>query len=196
MDDLRDVLHANVLKASRALLGCYLVHGRMRCRIVETEAYRAKDDPACHAYRSRTARNDVMFGEPGRAYVYFSYGCHWMLNIVAHPEGDAAAVLIRAAEPLEGLEEMATNRGLSLPYKAADLLSGPGKLCQAMGIHRGHNGYDLLDPNGPLRLEPGDPPRKVVRGVRIGITQGADFPWRYMDADRLHWVSRPRPKGA
>lgn len=162
----------------------------MRARIVETEAYRAADDPACHAFRGRTERTTVMFGPPGRAYVYFSYGCHWMLNIVAHEEGNAAAILVRAAEPLAGLEQMRVNRGVE---KDVDLLSGPGKLCRAFGILGGDNGVDLLA-GEDLRLEAGATPKHVLAGPRIGISQGVDFPWRFMDGDRLRWVSRPRPR--
>lgn len=191
---LLNLLTRDVLKAAPALLGAYLVRGDLRARIVETEAYRAKDDPACHAYRSRTKRNDVMFGPPGFAYVYFSYGVHWMLNVTAHVEGNAAAVLIRAAEPLEGLPDMHRRRDTVVP---ANLLSGPGKLCQAFEITGEDNGLNLFDPRSSLRIEPPEKPlakSKILAGPRIGISQGMDLPWRYMDADRIQWVSKPRPK--
>jgi len=190
---LRDLLRRDVVAAAPALLGATLVRGAIRARIVETEAYRAADDPACHAYRKTTMRNMVMFGEPGYAYVYLNYGMHWMLNISAHPEGDAAAVLIRAAEPLAGIEEMRANRpGIA----DAELLTGPGKLCRALGITRDDNGVDLLDPSTQLRIEPGEPVLTVVTGPRIGIAEGKghEIPWRFMEADRMQWVSRPRPR--
>ncbi|MFN4243393.1 MAG: DNA-3-methyladenine glycosylase [Tepidisphaerales bacterium] len=194
MPDLLELLEEDVLRAAPALLGAYLVRGGLRCRIVETEAYRTPDDPACHAYRSRTARNEAMFGPPGHAYVYFTYGNHFMLNVVAHRDGVAAAVLIRAAEPLSGLETMAARRGRS---DTRELLSGPGKLCQAFGITAKDNRVNLFDPAGELRIEPPDrvlPRRHILTGPRIGISQGTELPWRFMDATRLSWVSRPRPR--
>ncbi|RYG36352.1 DNA-3-methyladenine glycosylase [bacterium] len=187
---MRAVLERDVLEASQRLLGCILVHGPMRARIVETEGYRAEDDPACHAYRKTTMRNAAMFGPPGRAYVYLNYGMHWMLNVSAHPNGQAAAVLIRAAEPLEGLERMRENRGVEA---VGNLLSGPGKLCRAFGIDRGLNDIDLLDPSSELRIESAPPPGRILTGPRIGLAIGKahDFPWRYVDADRIEWASRP-----
>lgn len=190
---MRDLLNRDVVAATPALLGAILVRGEMRARIVETEAYRAADDPACHAYRKTTMRNMVLFGPPGLAYVYLNYGMHWMLNISAHPDGDAAGILFRAAEPLAGLEEMRANRpGIA----DKELLTGPGKLCKAFGITRDLNGIDLLDPTSELRLELGEPVENVVIGPRIGIAEGKghDTPWRFMDGDRLEWVSRPRPQ--
>lgn len=191
-NDLLDILDTDVIEASRRLLGCDLVFGAMRARIVETEAYRAADDPACHAYRGCTPRNAVMFGPAGFAYVYFTYGNHWMLNVVAHGPEDAAAVLIRAAEPLEGLEEMWPRRPKAQRYE--DLLSGPGKLCAAMAVDRSLNGVNLLDPNSSLRLEPNEPVSEILVGTRIGITQGADLPWRFIEAPRLRWASKPWPR--
>ena len=190
---MRDLLNRDVVAATPALLGAILVRGEMRARIVETEAYRAADDPACHAYRKTTMRNMVLFGPPGLAYVYLNYGMHWMLNISAHPDGDAAGILFRAAEPLAGLEEMRANRPR---IKDGELLTGPGKLCKAFGITRDLNGIDLLDPSSELRLELGERVENVVIGPRIGIAEGKghDTPWRFMDGDRLAWVSRPRPK--
>jgi DNA-3-methyladenine glycosylase len=191
--EMRDLLNRDVVAATPALLGAILVRGEMRARIVETEAYRAADDPACHAYRKTTMRNMVLFGPPGLAYVYLNYGMHWMLNISAHPDGDAAGILFRAAEPLTGLEEMRANRP---GIKDAELLTGPGKLCKAFGITRDLNGIDLLDPSSELRLELSEPVENVVIGPRIGIAEGKghDTPWRFMDGDRLEWVSRPRPR--
>ena len=188
-DELRSILSADVVAAAPALLGSTLVRGEMRARIVEVEAYRS-DDPACHAYRGRTPRTEVMFGPPGFAYVYFSYGNHWMLNIVAHPPGDASALLIRAAEPLDGLDWMRANRGRS---RDRDLLSGPGKLAQAFGITRAENGLDLLAESGDLRLIAPNAQIGTVRSrPRIGIAEGKwhDVPWRFVNEDALEWLSR------
>ena len=146
--------------------------------IVETEAY-LKDDPACHAYRGRTPRNSTMFGPPGHAYVYFTYGLHMMLNLVCAPEGTAEAVLIRALEPVEGVEAMRQNRRGILETR--QLTNGPGKLAQALALTRlTHDGVDLTDPSGELLILPNDyPPFEMVTKTRIGITQGVDLPWRY-----------------
>jgi len=144
-----------------------------------------------------TPRNAVMFGPPGHAYVYFTYGNHWMLNITAHDDGDAAAVLIRAAIPLEGLDVMRERRFRTQKLQSdANLLSGPGKICQAFGIDRRHNGIDLLDPSGELWLEPGAPVERVTVGTRIGLAigMGDDLPWRFLDAENLRWASKPLPK--
>jgi DNA-3-methyladenine glycosylase len=195
---IRDLLAQDVLLAARALLGWDLVSQEgLRARIVETEAYRTPDDPGCHAHRGMTPRNEVMFGPPGKAYVYFTYGNHWMLNIVAHGEQDAAAVLIRAAIPMEGLEIMRRNRFLSQKVQGdQNLLSGPGKLCQAFGINRSLNGIDLLDEGAPVHLVPGAPVRNIVTGTRIGLATGMgdDLSWRFCDADNLAWVSKPLPR--
>lgn len=187
--ELRAILDRDVLEAGPALLGSVLVRGGMKARIVETEAYRAEDDPASHAYRGETRRNRVMFGRAGIAYVYFNYGVHWMLNVCAHEHGRAAAVLIRAAEPLEGLEEMRTNRNRVPDH---GLLSGPGKLAKAFGITGEDNGIDLFDPASSLRLLARDGEVRVLATTRVGITRGKgdELPWRYLDADRLIWCSR------
>jgi DNA-3-methyladenine glycosylase len=146
--------------------------------IVETEAYLA-DDPACHAYRGQTPRNSAMFGPPGHAYVYFTYGLHMMLNLVCAPEGTAEAVLIRALEPTEGMGTMRDHRG-GIP-ETRQLTNGPGKLAQALALTRlSHNGLDVTDPVSELLILPNEyPPFAVVTTTRIGITQGADLPWRY-----------------
>jgi DNA-3-methyladenine glycosylase len=194
MDPLRALLEEDVLAAAQALLGTHLVHGPLRARIVETEAYR-HDDPGCHAFGKSRMKNMVLFGEPGRAYVYFTYGMHWMLNLSALPEGQAGGILIRAAEPLEGLERMYERRAKAL--RPEDLLSGPGKLASAFGIASGHNGLPLLDSRSELRLEAGTPVGTVRAGTRIGLApgRGDDLPWRFVDAESLRWVSRPHPKG-
>ena len=146
--------------------------------IVETEAY-LTDDPACHAYRGQTPRNSAMFGPPGHAYVYFTYGLHMMLNLVCAPEGIAEAVLIRALEPIEGIEIMRRNRGGMVETR--QLTNGPGKLAQALALTRlSHNGLDVTDPAGELVALPNDYPLfDLVTTSRIGITQGTDLPWRY-----------------
>lgn len=153
--------------------------------IVETEGYIGPEDPACHAYNGRTRRNDILWGPPGQAYVYFTYGNHWMVNVVAGPEDYAAAVLIRAVQPLLGLESMRERRGLHrLKGKPEDrqLTNGPGKLCQAMGINGTFNGQSLHGPHLYLTQTPSTAhlaPFEVVVSTRIGITRAVDFPWRY-----------------
>ncbi len=189
-DHLSWALEHDVLQAARALLGSTLVRGGCRARIVETEAYRAEDDPACHAYRRRTPRNETMWGDPGRAYVYLNYGMHWMLNVAAHEPGRAAAVLVRAAEPLEGLEAFREARPGVVDR---ELLNGPGKLCRAFGITRADDGVDLMAPLSDLRIEAGAETVEIVAGPRIGIAVGQELPWRFADATRLPWVSKPPP---
>ncbi len=189
--ELLEVLSRDVVAAAPALLGSTLVRGAMRARIVEVEAYRS-DDPASHAYlHRRTARTEVMFGRPGVAYVYFNYGVHWMLNVVAHPPEDPAAILIRAAMPLAGLDEMRFNRGVQ---RDRDLLSGPGKLTKAFGIIGADTGVDLLaeDADGLHLLPPDKPVSNVEASPRIGIAEGKwhDVPWRFLDADAGQWLSR------
>lgn len=193
-DNLREALFRDAREGARALLGTILVRGDRRARIVETEAYRNTDDPGSHAHRGRTPRNAPMFDRPGVAYAYFTYGAHWMLNVAAHPPGEGAAVLIRAAEPLEGLAAMRALRPLARDDQG--LLSGPGKLAAAFEVGREHNGLDLLDPTSALRLEPGRPAPNVLAGGRVGLAhgKGEDLPWRYADAESLQWISKPIPK--
>ena len=160
------------------LLGCVLIQdspeGVASGRIVETEAYRP-EDPACHAYRGLTMRNRTMFGCPGLAYVYLSYGMHHLLNVVCEREGVGSAVLIRALRPLGGIELMRRRRG-----RESALCNGPGKLTQALGIDLSHDGHDLLS-GGGLAISPGDPPEgEIVATTRIGITRGTELPWRYL----------------
>lgn len=191
LQDIRKALEADVLTACEAMLGTHLVRGPRRARIVEVEAYRAADDPGSHAHRGPTPRNEVMFGLAGFAYVYFTYGTHWMLNITAHTEGDAAGILIRAAQPLEGVDLMRQRRPKARALQ--DLLSGPAKITAAFDITRADNGKDLLNPKTDLRFEPGEPVRKVLSGLRIGLAEGKGdrLPWRFVDADSLEWISRP-----
>ena len=167
---------------ARALLGKRLLRrweGRVLVgRVVETEAYFGTDDPAAHAFAGRTARNEVLWGEPGRAYVYFIYGKHACLNVSCEPDGVAGCVLFRALEPLAGQPEMAALRGLTPDTPERLLASGPGRLCQALAITRaGMNGVDMLDPAGDLQLldaEPGYTPEEIEVSPRIGITKAAD----------------------
>ncbi len=180
------------------LLGLLLVCGDRVGRIVEVEAYEGADDPASHAHRGPTPRNGVMFGPHGHLYVYRSYGMHWCANVVCGPAGEASAVLLRAVEPVSGIEAM-----WAAPPRArreSDLGSGPGKLCAALGVDGGHDGADLLDPGSPVRLAlpgPHGPPSgaqepAVVTGPRVGITRAVERPWRFALAGNAH-VSRPRP---
>jgi len=161
----------------------------LTARIVEAEAYQ-EDDPASHSFRGRTNRTEVMFGPPGHAYVYFTYGMHHCMNVVTGSTGEGSAVLLRAAEPLEGLEEMARRRGTNDPRA---LCSGPGRLCRALGIDRAENGLDLVRGRLLWLLE-GAPvaPGTISVGPRVGITSGTDRPWRFsVQGDRF--VSRARP---
>ena len=175
------------LQVARALLGQRLVNVaggvRLAGRIVETEAYIDQTDLACHARFGRTPRSQVMFGLPGHAYVYFTYGMHWMLNIVTEAEGFPAAVLIRAIAPEEGLPVMQARRG---PQAAAwHLTDGPGKLAKALGIDKALNGQDLCAPEAALFIEraPAVPAGRVLTGPRIGLNHTPEpwksIPWRF-----------------
>jgi DNA-3-methyladenine glycosylase len=155
------------------LIGATLLIGGVGGRIVEVEAYH-HTEPAAHSFNGETPRNAVMFGPPGYAYVYRSYGIHWCLNFVCEPEGSASAVLIRAVEPLEGLAKMRRRRGLS---DERLLCSGPGRLAEAMGVTIAHNGLALDRP--PFEVYERDEEPEVAIGIRIGITKAADLPWRY-----------------
>jgi DNA-3-methyladenine glycosylase len=184
-----DFYARSVHEVARELIGCVVRHGETAGRIVETESYHM-EEPACHAFAGVTERTRTLYREPGRAYVYFSYGVHSLLNAVAEEEGVGAAVLIRALEPVDGIELMRQRRGLE---RAEDLCSGPGKLTQALGIGLSLNGTSLVD--GPIELftrEPGSRRPRVVAGERIGITKAVELPWRFCDADSPH-VSRPWP---
>ncbi len=164
----------DVCAVARALIGCVVRHGETAGVIVETEAYHERE-PACHAYVGRTPRTVTLFGPPGRAYVYRSYGIHAMLNAVADAEGVGAAVLIRALEPIEGIELMRARRGRE-PIE--ELCSGPGKLTQALGIELLHNAGDLR--RGPVTITPGVAPApEITVSRRIGITRAVELPWRY-----------------
>jgi DNA-3-methyladenine glycosylase len=183
----RAFFERSVHEVARDLIGCRLFFEGCGGTIVETESYE-RDDPACHAYVGLTRRTEVLFGPPGRAYVYLSYGIHSLLNAVAEPEGEAAAVLIRALEPSAGLERMRARRG---GRPDADLCSGPGKLTEALGVGLEQNGADLGRDPFLLLAPEGDPPEVVV-GPRIGITKAVERPWRFCAAGS-RFVSRPRP---
>lgn len=155
------------------LIGATLLFDGVGGRIVEVEAYH-HTDPAAHSYGGLTARNAVMFGPPGFAYVYRSYGIHWCVNVVCEAAGSASAVLIRAIEPLEGLAKMRRRRGLK---DKRLLCSGPGRLCEALGISIAHNGLALDRP--PFRIVAPEEKPEIVTGPRIGITKAAELPWRY-----------------
>jgi DNA-3-methyladenine glycosylase len=184
-----DFYARSVHAVARDLIGCTVRHGESAGRIVETESYHM-DEPACHAHVGITGRTHTLFGEPGRAYVYFSYGIHALLNAVSENEGVGAAVLIRALEPTDGVTEMRERRGLE---RLGDLCSGPGKLTQALGVGLSLNGTSLVD--GPIEVlgrERGHREPRIVVGERIGITKAAELPWRFCDADS-RYVSRPWP---
>lgn len=151
-------------------------------RIIEVEAYWGAQDPASHAYRGRTARNATMFRRGGHLYVYLSYGMHWCANVVCGPEGEAQAVLLRALEPVAGLELMRASRWRDQRRQDdRDLCRGPGRLCQAMGIDRSFDGTDLAGPSAPVWIADDgvQPPSSVAGTARVGISAGTDLPWRF-----------------
>jgi DNA-3-methyladenine glycosylase len=183
-----------VLDVAHDLIGCTVVHRGVSGVIVECEAYH-EIEPACHAFVGLTPRTRTLFGPPGRAYVYRSYGVHALLNAVCEPEGVGAAVLVRALEPVRGIEQMRARRGAAAqgPRGDRELCSGPGKLTQALGIELSDNGRSLRV--GPLRiLERGEGWLRptVVRGPRVGINRAVELPWRFCANANGH-VSRPRP---
>ncbi len=185
----RGFFDRTVHEVARELIGCELRVGETAGVIVETEAYE-ETDPACHAYIGRTARNEVLFGPPGHAYVYLSYGIHNLLNFVTEPEGTASAVLIRALEPTDGLEVMRERRGRD---QLEQLCSGPGKLSEALGVGLALNGADLFAP--PFELTQPDraiAEAEITPSPRIGITKAAELPWRY-SVRGSRFVSKPWP---
>jgi DNA-3-methyladenine glycosylase len=183
-----DFFDRSVHDVARDLIGCTLLYEGRGGVIVETESYDA-DDPACHAYVGLTERTRVLFGPPGRAYVYLSYGIHSLLNAVAEPEGHAAAVLIRALEPTHGIEQMRARRGHKPDL---DLCSGPGKLTEALGIDLSDNEADLGREPFLITKPEGDP-SPIVTSPRIGITKAVDRPWRFSAARPPHPAVMPPP---
>jgi DNA-3-methyladenine glycosylase len=162
------------------LLGAVLRHGEVAVRLTEVEAYDGTSDPASHAFRGRTPRNEIMFGPPGHLYVYFSYGMHWAANLICGPDGVASGVLLRAGEVVAGLEVARSRRGRA---SDRDLARGPGRLTQALGIGIEHKGACVLD-GGPVRLEPrATAPESIMSGPRVGVSAEADRPWRFWVAD-------------
>lgn len=184
----RSFFARDVVTVARALVGATLLVDGVGGEIVETEAY-DREDPASHSFPGPTPRNAVMFGPPGHAYVYLSYGIHWCLNLVCGANGHGAAVLIRALHPTEGLARMRARRGLEAERL---LCSGPGRLAQALGVTREHNGRALDAP--PFRiLAPARDPA-ILEGPRIGITKAVELPWRFGLAGSPY-LSRPFPSG-
>jgi DNA-3-methyladenine glycosylase len=187
-----------VLEVARRLLGKVVAHrtaeGLTAGAIVEVEAYGGADDPASHAYTGQTARNGVMFGPPGRAYVYFTYGMHCCLNVVAGAEGSASAVLLRALEPLAGIELMRARRGARISDR--DLCRGPGRLCQALGVSLAQNGADLRSSDLWIAEAPERPEQESGMGLatspRFGIARAVDRPWRLYLSGSPYVSGRPR----
>ena len=190
----REFFSGPSLQIASRLLGCVLEHqtpaGLVAVLLTDVEAYEGSADPASHSYRGRTARNGVMFGPPGHAYVYFTYGMHFCVNLVCLPAGTSSAVLLRAGRIVEGTSLAAARRLAGRPAARVpdrDLARGPARLCQALGIDRAQDGADVCDPASPLRVRPGPPgppppgpPRpRVSRGPRVGVSSAADRPWRF-----------------
>jgi len=172
-----------VLDVARDLLGAVVVHGDVAVRLSEVEAYEGADDPASHAFRGPTARNAVMFGPPGHAYVYFTYGMHFCVNLVCGEAGRASAVLLRAGEVVGGIEQARLRRPAG-PDR--DLARGPARLTKALDIDRSLDGADVCDPRSPLRVLRGDatPAASIASGPRVGVSAATDRPWRlWIDGD-------------
>jgi DNA-3-methyladenine glycosylase len=156
---------------------------RLKAKIVETEAYLGQHDEACHAWRGKTARNQIMFQTPGTIYVYFSYGCHYLLNIVSEPVNNAGAVLIRAMEPLEGMAFMEQQRETRI---ITNLMSGPGKLTRALAIDSSSNGKDLFGDEFFLENAPPVPKEMIGTSTRVGISKSRELPWRKFMLNHPH----------
>ena len=176
-------LHGPVAEVAPSLLGCVLRANGVGVRLTEVEAYAGESDPGSHAFRGRTPRTEVMFGPAGRAYVYFTYGMHWCMNVVCGPDGTASAVLLRAGEVVEGIELARERRPRS---RDRDLARGPARLTQALAVDGAYGGVDLLDPSSPVRLSSGSTvdPGRIRTGPRVGVGgAGAATPWRFWLAD-------------
>jgi DNA-3-methyladenine glycosylase len=173
----RSFFRRTSLEVAPELLNKVLVRGNRRGRIVEVEAYSGSEDPGSHAYRGRTRRNRTMFGPPGHLYVYFIYGMHWCANAVCGDEDEGSAVLLRALEPLAGIEEMRRVRPKA--RRDRDLCSGPAKLCQALGITGADDGCDLVGGVVHIRSDGTEPPARPGRSRRIGLSAGVELPWRW-----------------
>jgi DNA-3-methyladenine glycosylase len=188
----RDFFNRYTPDVARDLIGARIVRvmkgRRLAGIVVETEAYRGTCDPASHAYRGKTERNSVMFGRPGHAYVYFTMGMHYCLNVTAEREGVAGAVLLRAIEPAEGVPAMTRNRGMD---DLARLGAGPGNLTKALGVDLKLNGEDLVE-SERLFLEMGSGSLPIGKSTRVGITSGTSMRWRYFAKGNMH-VSKGRP---
>ena len=189
----RDFFLEDTRKVAKNLLGKIMVRhlpeGKVRGKIVETEAYLSHNDPACHASRGKTKRNEMMFGPPGRAYVYFIYGMYYCFNVVTREKGRGEAVLVRALEPLEGIDIMKERRGVEDFF---NLTSGPGKLCQALGIDKGLNGVDLLE--GDLVILDGGEKPEIEASPRVGIRVARARLLRYYIAGNPHVSGISRSK--
>jgi DNA-3-methyladenine glycosylase len=185
-------LDGPVAEVAPTLLGCVLRANGVGIRLTEVEAYAGEADAGSHAFRGRTPRTEVMFGPPGRAYVYFTYGMHWCMNVVCGPDGTASAVLLRAGEVIEGVEVARERRARS---KDRDLARGPARLTQALAVDGSYGGVDLLDPSSALRLTSGEPvdATLISKGPRVGVGgAGAETPWRFwLSGDPTVSVYRP-----
>jgi DNA-3-methyladenine glycosylase len=208
----REFFAGHSLQVAPGLLGCVLEHetadGLVAVRLTEVEAYEGAADPASHAYRGRTARNAVMFGPPGHAYVYFTYGMHFCVNLTCLPPGTASAILLRAGEVIEGVPLAAARRTARRAGRPAvpgrELARGPARLCQSLGIDRAQDGADVCDPTSALRIRAatGGAGRRaaVSHGPRVGVSSAASRPWRFwLTGDPTVSVYRPyvpreRPK--
>jgi DNA-3-methyladenine glycosylase len=198
--DLRLLLDRPAAQVAPDLLGTVLTANGVSVRITEVEAYAGTgEDPASHAHRGPTARNEVMFGPAGRLYVYFTYGMHWCANVVTGAPGEGSAVLLRAGEVVAGLDVARSRRPRSTER---DLARGPARLAQCLGLDREADGTDLLDGSGPVLLEPGErpDPARIRTGPRTGVANGHETPWRFWLADeptvspyRRHVPKRRRP---
>lgn len=189
----RSFFRGDPLDVAPALLGKLFVAGDRWGRIVEVEAYCGDEDPGSHGHRGRTPRTEVMYGPPGHLYVYFTYGMHWCANLVCAPEGTCGAVLLRALEPVGGIEDMFTHRPAA--RRVRDLCSGPAKLCQALGIDGARNGLDVAGAGSPIQVrDDGCTVAEFGQSVRIGLGRGKgeDLPWRFYVPGNVHVSSPPR----